>query len=123
MKVEDHEVFDYYDKEKSVNTMPSHFGSYILSHSKRLMNDVFREIDGFYSNNIYYGDTDSGYNHKKYWSILVEKGFVGKSFGLGKNDYGTSGIFYAWFLAPEKKYFLVIDDFWCYFGQKNFHGL
>ena len=64
--------------------MPSQFGSNILSHSKRLMNNVFREIDGFYSNNIYYGDTDSGYIHKKHWSTLVKKGFVGKSLGLGK---------------------------------------
>ena len=65
VKLEDNEGVDDFDKAKSVNTMPSHFGSYILSHSKRLMNDVFREIDGFYSNNIYYGDTDSGYTHKK----------------------------------------------------------
>ena len=40
--------------------MPSHFGSVILSHSKRLVNKVFREVDGFYTNCIYYGDTDSG---------------------------------------------------------------
>ena len=45
--------------------MPSHFGSYILSHSKRLMKDVFNEIDGFYNNVICYTDTDSGYFHKK----------------------------------------------------------
>ena len=65
VKLEDDEGVDDYDKAKSINTMPSHFGSFTLSHSKRLMNDVFREIDGFYSNNIYYGDTDSGYIHKK----------------------------------------------------------
>ena len=66
VKLEDDEGVDDYDKAKSINTMPSHFGSFILSHSERLMNDVFREIDGFYSNNIYYGDTDSGYIHKKH---------------------------------------------------------
>ena len=75
--------------------MPSHFGRLILSHSKRLMNKVFRVIDGFYSNRIYYGDTDSGYTHKKYWSTLNVKGFVCESLGLGKNDYGNSGLFYA----------------------------
>ena len=91
VKLEDDEGVDDYDKAKSINTMASHFGSYILSHSKRLMNDVFNEIDGFYSNNIYYTDTDSGYIHKKHWSTSVEKGFVGKSLGLGKNDYGNSG--------------------------------
>ena len=65
------------------------------------MNKVFHEIDGFYSNKIYYGDTDSGFVHKK-WSTLVEKRFVGKSLGQGENDYGNSGIFFAWFLAPTK---------------------
>ena len=122
VKLEDDEGVDDFDKAKSINTIPSHFGSYILSHSKRLMNNVFREIDGFYSNNIYYGDTDSGYIHKKHWSTLVEKGFVGKSLGLGKNDYGDSGIFYAWFLAPKIKYCLVIDDFGIISAKRTFKG-
>ena len=102
--------------------MPSHFGSYILSHSKWLMNDVFRELDGFYSNDFYYGDTDSGYIHEKHWSTLVEKGFVGKFLGLVKNDYGNSSIFYAWFLAPKIKYCLVIDDFGVISAERLFKG-
>ena len=72
-KIENDEGVDDYDKAKSVNTMPYHFGSFILSHSKRLLNKVFHEIDGFYSNNSYYGDTDSRYIDKKHWSTLVEK--------------------------------------------------
>ena len=64
--------------------MPFHFGNCLSSHRKVLMNKVFREIDGLYSNCIYYGDTDSGYVHKKYWSTLVDNGFVGKSLGLRK---------------------------------------
>ena len=120
VKLEDDEGVDDYNKAKSINTMPSHFGSYILSHSKRLMNDVFREIDGFYSNIIYYTDTDSGYIHKKHWSTLLEKGYVGKSLGQGKNDYGDSGIFYAWFLAPKIKYCLVIDDFGIFSAKRTF---
>ena len=122
LKLEDDEGVDDYDKSKSINTMPSHFGSYILSHSKRLMNDVFREIDGFYSNIIYYTDTESGDIHKKHWSTLVEKGYVGKSLGQGKNDYGDSGIFYAWFLAPKIKYCLVIDDFGSISAKRTFKG-
>ena len=122
VKLEDDEGVDDYDKAKSINTMPSHFGSNILSHSKRLGNNVFHEIHGFYSNNIYYGDTDSGYIHKKHWSTLIEKGFVGKSLGLGKNDYGHSGIFYAWFLAPKIKYCLVIDDFGIISAKRTFKG-
>ena len=30
------------------NTLPSHFGAFILSNSKRIMNNFFREINGFY---------------------------------------------------------------------------
>ena len=65
VKLEDDGGVDDYDKAKSVNTTPSHFGSYMLSHRKRLKNDVFREMDAFYNNVIYYTDTDSGYIHKK----------------------------------------------------------
>ena len=81
--------------------MPCHLGRYLLGHSKRLRNNISREIDGFYSDNIYYGDTDSAYIHEKHSSILAEKGFVGKIRGIGKNDYGNAGIFNAWFLALQ----------------------
>ena len=73
--------------------MPSHFGSYILSHSKRLKSDIVKRIGGFDNNIIYYTDTNSLYIHKKYWSDLVDNGFVGKSLVLGKNEFGNSGIF------------------------------
>ena len=122
VKLEDDEGVDDFDKAKSINTMPTHFGSYILSHSKRLMNNVFREIDAFYNNVIYYTDTDSGYIHKKYWNKLDEKGYVGRKLGEGKNDYGDSGIFYAWFLAPKTKYCLVNDDFGIISAKRTFKG-
>ena len=122
VKLEDDEGVDDYDKAKSVITMPSHFGSFFLSHSKSLMNKVFHVIDGFYSFNIYHGHTDSGYIHKKHWSTLVGKGFVGKSLGQGKNDYGNSGIFYDWFLALKIKYCLVIDDFGVILAKRTFKG-
>ena len=93
VKSEDDGGVEDYDKAESVNTMPSHFGSLILSHSKRLMNDVIKQIGGFYIISIYYTDTGSLCKLKKYWSDLVDNGFVGKSLGLGKNDYGNSGIF------------------------------
>ena len=122
VKLQDDEGVDGFDKAKSINTMPSHFGSCILSHSKRLMKDIIKQINGFYSNNIYYTDTDSLYIHKKYWSTLVEKGYVGKYLGLGENDYGDSGIFYAWFLAPKIKYCLVIDGFGIISAKRTFKG-
>ena len=67
------------DIAKSITQMPSHLGSYIIGHSKRLFNIVIRERDGFYNDNIYYVDNDGAYIHKKHWSTLVEKGFSGKS--------------------------------------------
>ena len=69
--------------------MPSLFGSNILSHNKGLMNDIFKQLGGFYCNSIYCTDTASLYIHKNYWSDLVDNGFVGKPFGLGKNDYSN----------------------------------
>ena len=39
--------------------MPCHRGSYIIGHSKRLMKNVIREIEGFHSSNVFYGDADS----------------------------------------------------------------
>ena len=92
---------DNYDKAKSLNTMPSLFGIYIISHSKRLMNDVINQKSGVYSNRIYYLDKYSMYIQKKYWSSLVDIGFVGKTLRLGKNDYDSSGVFYAWFLIQK----------------------
>ena len=122
VKLEEDESVDDYDKAKSINTMPSPFGSSILSHGKRLMNDVINEINGFYNNNIYYTDRDSLYIHKKHWSNLVKKGYVGKSPGLGKNDYGNSGIFYTWFLAPKIKYCLVFDNYGIISAKRTFKG-
>ena len=102
--------------------MPSRFGSCILSHSKRLLNDVFRQKGGFYNNCIYYGDTDSVYIHKKFWDDLVDNRFIGKSPGLSKIGYGNSGLFYAWFLAPKMQYCLVIDDFGVIASERTSKG-
>ena len=122
VKLEDDEGVHDYDKAKSANTMPYHYGSFIFSHSKTLINDVIKQIGGFYNNSIYYGDTDNVYIHTNYWSPVVEKGFVGKSVGLGKNDYGNSGIFYTWFLAPKIKYCLVIVEFGVNSAKRTFKG-
>ena len=65
VKLEDDEGVDDFDKVISVLAMPSHFGSYILSHSKSLMNDVLKQKVGFHNKSLYYTDTDSLYKHKK----------------------------------------------------------
>ena len=91
-------------------TLPSHLGAFILSNSKRIMNNFIREINGFYNNSIYYGDTDSLYIEKKYWNVLDKANLVGKNLCQGKNDYKTGGIFYGLFLAPKIKYCLTINE-------------
>ena len=111
VRLQDDKSVDDYDKAKSKATMPSHFGSSILSHSKRLMNDFIKQRGDFYNISISYTDTDSLYIHKKYWFDLVDNGFFGISFGLSKINFSNSGIFYALFMAPKIKYCLVTDDF------------
>ena len=73
-------------KNKSGKHHAIAFGSFILRHSKRIMNIVIRELGNFYNSNVYYTDTDSAYIHKKHWSSLVDTGFVDDGFGLDKND-------------------------------------
>ena len=47
VELEDDEGVDDYDRARSENTMPSHFGSNSLSYSKWIMNDVIKQIGGF----------------------------------------------------------------------------
>ena len=86
VKLEDDLSADDYDEAKLVIRVPSRFGSYILPHSRRMMNDVIDQIAGFFSNSIDYTDTDSLHKHKKNWSDLVDNGFIGETLGLCEND-------------------------------------
>ena len=104
------------------NTLPAVLGAFILSNSKRIMNNFIREINGFYNNSIYYGDTDSLYIDKKYWDVLDKANLAGESLCQGKNDYKTGGIFYGLFLAPKIKYCLTIDEYGITKEHKTFKG-
>ena len=73
VNVEDHNGVEDHGVSKKINSQPFQFGSFILSHSKRLMNDVILALDGFKNNKIYYGDTGSVYIHKNDYNILIEK--------------------------------------------------
>ena len=85
------------------NTLPAVLGAFILSNSKRIMNNFIREINGFYNNNVYYTDCDSLYIEKKYWNVLDKANLVGEDLCQGKNDYELGGIFYGLFLASKIK--------------------
>ena len=53
------------DEVKKLNTMPLHLGAFVLSNSKRIMNNFIHAINGFYTNDVYYTDTDSLYFENK----------------------------------------------------------
>ena len=110
---------DDYDIKK---TLPAVLGAFILSNSKRIMNNFIREINGFYNNNIYYTYCDSLYIEKKYWDVLDKANLVGEELCQGKNDYETGGIFYALFLASKIKYCLTIDEYGIIKEHKTFKG-
>ena len=104
------------------NTLPAVLGAFILSNSKRIMNNFIREINGFYNNIIYYTDCDSLYIEKKYWDVLDKANLVGEELCQGKNDYKTGGIFYGLYLASKIKYCLTIDDYGIIKEHKTFKG-
>ena len=66
------------------NTLPAPLGAFILSNSKRIINNFIREINGFYNNNLFYSDTDSLYIEKKYWDVLDEAKLVGEELCQGR---------------------------------------
>ena len=41
--------------------MPLHLGAFVLSNSKRIMNNFIYDINGFYTNDLYYTDTATLY--------------------------------------------------------------
>ena len=64
--------------------MPLHLGAFALSNSKRVLNNFIPAIGGFYSNDVYYTDTDSLYIKNKHWEKLDKAGLVGKNRLQGK---------------------------------------
>ena len=104
------------------NTLPAVLGDFLLSNSKRIMNKVFREINGLYNISIYYGDTYSFYIEKRNWDVLDKANLVSEDFCQGKDDYKTGGIFYGLFLAPKLKYCLTIDEFGIVQEHQTFKG-
>ena len=110
------------DEVKKLKFMPLHSGAFVLSNSKRIMNNFIHAINGFYTIDVYYTDTDSLYIENKHCDKLNEAGLVGKSLLQGKNDYKDGGIFYKLFLAPKIKYCLTINKFGVIDEHKTFKG-
>ena len=74
------------DELKKLITMPLHLGAFVLSKSKRVMNDFIDAINRFYTNGVYYTDTDSLYIENKYGDKLYKTGLVEKRLLQGKNE-------------------------------------
>ena len=110
------------DELKKFNTMPLHLGAFVLSNSKRIMINFIHAINGFYTNDVYYTDTDSLYIENRHWDKLEKAGLVGKNLLQGKNDYKDGGIFYALFPAPKIKYCLTINKYGVIDEHKTFKG-
>ena len=66
--------------------MPLHLGAFVLSNSRRIMNNFIHAIGGFYTNDVYYTDTDSLCIENKHWDKLDKIGLVGKNRLQGKNE-------------------------------------
>ena len=93
------------DEVKKFTTLLLQLAVFILSNNKRIMNNFIHAIVGFYTNDVFYTDTDSLYFENKHWDKLKEKNLVGKNLFQGKDDYGDGGIFYALFFCAENKIF------------------
>ena len=111
------------DEVKKLKTMPLHLGAFVISNCKRIVNNFIHAINGFYTNDVYYTDTDSLYTENKHWDKLDKAGLVGKGLLQGKNDYKDGGIFYGLFLAPKINYCLNINKYGVIDEHKTFKGL
>ena len=79
---------------KMLNTMPLRMRAFVLGNSRLIINDFIRAINGFYTNDLYYKDTDSMYTENKHSDKLDRADLVGKNLLQGnQKDYKDGGIF------------------------------
>ena len=120
VKLKDDEGLE--NEVKKANTLPLQLAVFILSNSKRIMNNFIHAIDGFYSNDVYYTDTDSLYFENKHWDKLQGAGLVVKIYFKVKTIIKTE-VFSMLFLAPKIKYCLTINKYGVIDEHKCFKGL
>ena len=120
VKLKDDEGLE--DEVKKQNTSPLQLAVFNLSNSKRFMNNFSHATEGFYTNDVYYTDTDSLNIESEHWEKLDKAGLVGKNLLQGKNDYKDGGIWYGLFLAPKIKYCLTKNKHGVIDEHKTFKG-
>ena len=101
IKVIDHKELEV--DVKKLNTMPLHLGSFVLPNSKRIINNFIDAFKGFYTNDFYYGDTDSLYIENKQWEIMDKFRLVGKNLLQRLNDYKVGGNWFVFFSRTRNK--------------------
>ena len=67
------------DEVKNLNTLPIHLGAFVLLNSKKIMINFIHALNGFYTNDLFYTDTDSLQLENKHWDKLDEVGLVGNN--------------------------------------------
>ena len=97
-------------------------GAFILSNSKRFSNNFTKEFIGFYTNNVYYTDTDSLYIEKKDLDVLDKAKLIGEELCRSKKDYISESGVYGLHLAPKTIYVLTLDEYGVIKEQKTFRG-
>ena len=93
VKIVDHNGIDDNGHSKKINSQPCHLGAFILSHSKRLMNDVLIALDGFKNHKIYYSDTDNVYIHKMITRFKKNKSYLVKIY-INQKTIRVTLVFY-----------------------------
>ena len=64
---------------KNLNNISLRLGAFVSSNSKRIMNNLIPATIGFYTNVLFYTDTDSLYIENKHWNKLDKTGLVEKN--------------------------------------------
>ena len=72
------------------------------------MNNFNHAINRFYTNDVYYTDTDGFYIKNKHWVKFDKTILVGKNLSQGKNENKDGGSFYGFFVASKVKNCLTL---------------
>ena len=75
------------------------------------MNNFIHAIDGFYTDEVFYTNTDSLYIENKHWEEVDIAGLVGEKLIQSRNNYKDGGIWYGLFLADKTKNCLTINKY------------
>jgi hypothetical protein len=95
--------YQYKIKENLYSKKPVYLAAFILSYSRRIMNEAIRRIG---IENIWYGDTDSLYTTRD----NLDKIELSNDLGGFKNDYGDDLIITKAIFLDLKRYFLKFNN-------------